>query len=115
MRGLVERHRRADNALFLLAEDGMGLTLTETTVEPGSVQDLWYKYHLEANYIVEGEGELEDVATGARHPLKPGTRYAAVQPMADPVAGSSPGVTVPNHTCRPWAVQAGSSVSWVKA
>ncbi len=61
---------------FLLAEDGMGLTLTETTVEPGSEQDLWYKYHLEANYIVEGEGELEDVATGARHPLKPGTMYA---------------------------------------
>ena len=61
---------------FLLAEDGMGLTLTETTVEPGSEQDLWYKYHLEANYIVEGEGELEEVATGARYPLKPGTMYA---------------------------------------
>ena len=61
---------------FLLAEDGMGFTLTETTVEPGTEQTLWYKHHLEGNYILEGEGELENLETGERFPLRPGTMYA---------------------------------------
>ena len=61
---------------FLLAEDGMGFTLTETTVEAGTEQTMWYKHHLEGNYIVEGEGELENLETGERFPLRPGTMYA---------------------------------------
>ena len=61
---------------FLLAEDGMGFTMTETTVEPGTEQTMWYKHHLEGNYIIEGEGELENLETGERFPLGPGTMYA---------------------------------------
>ena len=41
---------------FLLAEDGMGFTLTETTIQAGSDQVMWYKHHLEACYCLEGEG-----------------------------------------------------------
>ena len=51
VRGPVWSSRR-----FLLAEDGVGFTVTETTVKAGSEQVLWYKHHVEANYVIEGEG-----------------------------------------------------------
>jgi L-ectoine synthase len=72
VRGDVWASRR-----LLLAKDGAGLgfSLNETTVEAGAVLHLWYKHHMEANYIVDGEGTVEDVATGQVHPLKPGTTY----------------------------------------
>ena len=70
VRGPVWASRR-----FLLAEDGVGFTVTETTTEAGAEQILWYKHHIEANYVIEGEGEVENVATGEVFPLKPGTVY----------------------------------------
>ena len=74
VRGPVWASRR-----FLLAEDGVGFSLTETTVEAGAVQTLWYKHHVEANYVIEGEGEVENLATGEVHPLAPGTMYTLDQ------------------------------------
>ena len=41
----------------------------------GSTQRLEYKNHLEANYCIEGEGEVEEVVTGRIWPLEPGTMY----------------------------------------
>ncbi|MDJ0779948.1 MAG: ectoine synthase [Gammaproteobacteria bacterium] len=70
VRGPVWASRR-----FLLAEDGVGFTVTETTVEAGSEQVLWYKYHVEANYVVEGEGEVENLGTGEVFALAPGSIY----------------------------------------
>ena len=60
---------------FLLAEDGVGFTLTETTIKANSEQTLWYKNHLEANYVIEGEGEVENAATGEVFPLSVGSIY----------------------------------------
>ena len=60
---------------FLLADDGAGFTLTETRVNAGVEQTMWYKHHIEANYIIEGEGEVENLETGETFPLKPGTMY----------------------------------------
>ena len=70
VRGPVWASRR-----FLLADDGVGFTLTETTVEAGSEQTLWYKHHVEANYVIEGEGEVTNVDSGERYPLAPGSLY----------------------------------------
>ena len=70
VRGPVWASRR-----FLLAEDGVGFTMTQTTTEAGAEQILWYKNHIEANYVIEGEGEVENVATGEVFALKPGTVY----------------------------------------
>jgi L-ectoine synthase len=64
---------------FLLAEDGVGFTLNETTVSAGSEQVLWYKYHVEANYVITGEGEVENMATGEVFALAPGTIYVLDQ------------------------------------
>lgn len=61
---------------FLHEEDGMGFTMTDTTLKAGMDQILWYKNHLEACYCIEGEGTLEVLETGKVHELKPGTIYA---------------------------------------
>ena len=74
VRGDVWASRR-----FLLGEDGVGFTLTETTVVAGANQVLWYKYHVEANYVIEGEGEVENMATGEVFALVPGTIYVLDQ------------------------------------
>ena len=74
VRGSVWASRR-----FLLAEDGVGFTVTETTVAAGSEQLLWYKHHVEANYVIEGEGEVENLATGEVFPLAAGSIYVLDQ------------------------------------
>ena len=74
VRGDVWASRR-----FLLAEDGVGFTLTETTVTAGANQVLWYKYHVEANYVIEGEGEVENMASGEVFALAPGSIYVLDQ------------------------------------
>lgn len=60
---------------FLLAEDGMGYSLTDTIIDAGTESLLEYKRHLEACYCVEGEGEVEDMA-GNVVAIVPGTMYA---------------------------------------
>jgi len=49
--------------------------MTETVTKAGTEQVLWYKHHIEANYVIEGEGEVENIATGEVFPLNPGTVY----------------------------------------
>lgn len=60
---------------FLTRADGVGFTLTDTNLHPGSEAILHYKNHIEANYIIEGEGELEDLATGKVYAVRPGMMY----------------------------------------
>jgi L-ectoine synthase len=64
---------------LLLKRDGLGFSLHDTLVEAASVQELEYKHHLEACYVIAGEAELTDLATGERHLLRPGTVYALDQ------------------------------------
>ena len=60
---------------ILLAADGLGYSLHDTICKAGSTQLLQYKSHVETNYVIEGEGEVENVATGEVFPLVPGTVY----------------------------------------
>lgn len=61
---------------FLIEQDGMKFSLTDTTVQAGSRSYLEYKNHLEACYCIEGEAEIHDDATGEVHLIQPGTMYA---------------------------------------
>lgn len=61
---------------LLLAKDGMGFSLHDTVLRAGTTTRMWYQHHVEAVYCIEGEGELEDLATGTVHRLVPGTMYA---------------------------------------
>jgi L-ectoine synthase len=60
---------------ILLAADGLGYSLHDTLCRAGSEQHLEYKNHIETNYVIEGIGEVEEVATGKVFPLSPGTVY----------------------------------------
>lgn len=61
---------------ILLAQDGMGFSLHDTVIHPGTETLIWYRHHLEAVYCIEGEGEVEVVATGTVYPICAGTTYA---------------------------------------
>jgi L-ectoine synthase len=61
---------------LLLRKDGMGFSMHETILRAGTETYMWYKHHLEAVYCIDGEGEVEDLATGSIHRLEPGTLYA---------------------------------------
>src|SRR5687768_5071646 len=61
---------------LLLARDGLGFSLHDTVVEAAWEKEMAYTNHLEACYCIAGEGEVEDLATGERYPIVPGTVYA---------------------------------------
>ncbi|MGW3468039.1 ectoine synthase [Saccharopolyspora sp. NPDC000995] len=60
---------------IVLAKEKVGFSVHETTLYAGTVNDFWYANHIEAVFITEGEGEIEDKATGEVHQLKPGSLY----------------------------------------
>ncbi len=60
---------------YLLREDGVGFTVSDIRIEAGSDMVLWYKNHIEANYVLEGERSVEDLETGTVYELAPGTMY----------------------------------------
>jgi L-ectoine synthase len=61
---------------LLVRDDAMGFSLSDTTVVAGAELHLQYRHHLEACYCLEGEAEIEDLATGERHRIGPGVAYA---------------------------------------
>ncbi|WP_026453819.1 ectoine synthase [Saccharomonospora iraqiensis] len=60
---------------IVLAKDRAGFSVHETTLYAGTVNDFWYANHIEAVFIVEGEGEVTDKATGETHQLRSGSLY----------------------------------------
>lgn len=66
---------------MLLHNDGMGFSMTVTTVKKGAENFHWYKNHFEACYCIGGEGEIEKAdqngnKTGEIYQISPGTMYA---------------------------------------
>lgn len=60
---------------FLVEADGMGYTVTDTTVRAGTRSPLQYRNHLEACYCIDGSGEVID-EQGVSHRIEPGVLYA---------------------------------------
>ena len=65
-----------DSTRLLLKADNMGFSFHITTIYAGGDLPMHYKNHLEAVYCVAGEGEIEDLATGEVHQIRPGVLYA---------------------------------------
>lgn len=61
---------------LLHAEDGLGVTLTDSILEAGFEMTVWQKNHLEACYCLEGAGVVEELDSGKLHQIRPGTLYA---------------------------------------
>jgi len=60
---------------LLLAGDGVGFSLHDTTLGAGTETHMWYRHHVEAVYCIEGEAELVDLDNGVVYPVRPGTMY----------------------------------------
>ncbi len=65
-----------ESARILLKGDGMGFSFHITTLYAGEEIKMHYKNHLEAVFVISGEGSIEDLGTGETHELSPGTLYA---------------------------------------
>lgn len=61
---------------LILAEDGMGFSFHVTTIDAGSSIEMQYLNHLESVYCIEGQGVIEDLGQGERHPIEAGVVYA---------------------------------------
>ncbi len=64
---------------ILLAADRLGYSLHDTLCKAGTEQRLEYRNHVETNYVIEGQGEVENIATGEVWALGPGTVYVLDQ------------------------------------
>lgn len=76
----TERDVHAENGnwasrRFLLKDDGVGFSFTETTIYAGTETYIWYKNHVEAVYCVGGRGEIEDLTNGQTHSIEDGMMY----------------------------------------
>lgn len=60
---------------LLLNDDALGFSLHDTIIHAGTETLIWYKYHLEAVYCIEGEGEVETTDDGRVYPIRAGTVY----------------------------------------
>lgn len=60
---------------LLLKSDGVGFSLHDTIIHPGTETLIWYRHHIEAVYCIEGEGEVEVTDTGVIYPIRAGTLY----------------------------------------
>jgi L-ectoine synthase len=63
----------------LLKKDGMGFSFHETTIFPHTRTHIHYKNHLEAVWVIEGDGHVETIADGKKYALAPGVVYALDQ------------------------------------
>jgi L-ectoine synthase len=75
----TERDVRGDGwraVRLFVRDDGLGFSLSETTVEAGREMQLWYKHHQEACFVIEGTAEITERDTGAVHRIGPGSAYA---------------------------------------
>lgn len=74
------RHVRNDayeTTRFLLASDGIGVTVTDIVLAPGVEATYGYDEHVEIAYCIEGEAVVVDQRTGASTQVRPGTLWVA--------------------------------------
>ena len=64
---------------LILKDAGMGYSVHDTIIKPGTETEMEYKNHLKTVYCIEGKGEVETLADGKIYPLEAGTVYALNQ------------------------------------
>ncbi|WP_327150934.1 ectoine synthase [Nocardia sp. NBC_01329] len=60
---------------IVLGGDGVGFSFHETTIQPDTTHVFHYQNHVEAVWLVEGEGTLTDLTNNRTYELAPGTMY----------------------------------------
>jgi len=74
-RATTVAHGTVGAVRYLLRDDGAGFSVSDVTVPAGTGNVLQYRHHVEANLVLEGEGTVEDLASGKTHRLAPGAIY----------------------------------------
>ena len=76
----TDRHVRNDTYetyRFLLAEDGLGLTVTDIVLKPDIEAVYGYENHIEIAYCIEGEALIRDEKGSEEVRISPGTMWVA--------------------------------------
>ncbi|WP_454197394.1 ectoine synthase [Nocardia sp. Marseille-Q1738] len=60
---------------IILGGDGVGFSFHETTIDAGTVHEFHYLHHVEAVWLIEGEGTLTDLDNDVSYELAPGSMY----------------------------------------
>ncbi|NMN94581.1 ectoine synthase [Antrihabitans stalactiti] len=60
---------------IVLGGDGVGFSFHETTIAAGTVNEFHYANHVEAVWLIEGEGKLVDLDNDRVYDLGPGSMY----------------------------------------
>ncbi|AVH23461.1 ectoine synthase [Nocardia cyriacigeorgica] len=60
---------------IVLGGDRVGFSFHETTIEAGTTHVFHYQNHVEAVWLVEGEGTLTDLTNNQTYELGPGSMY----------------------------------------
>ena len=74
-RRVVDPNNNWESTRLLLKDDNMGFSFHITTIYAGADFQMHYQNHLESVFCMSGEGEVETLADGKKHPIKPGTIY----------------------------------------
>lgn len=74
-RRIVDPMGNWDSVRLLLKDDNMGFSFHITTIYAGADFQMHYQNHLESVYCLSGEGEVESLDDGRKHPINPGTVY----------------------------------------
>lgn len=77
---------------LLLKEDGLPVSVHETTLDAGAELRFCYKVHSETVYCVAGRGSVENLDAGTVHEIAPGSIYT-VFPGDDHVVRSETEIT----------------------
>ena len=62
---------------FLLAEDGLGVTVTDIMLQPDIEAVYGYDHHIEIAYCLEGEAIVRDHSTNTETQIVPGAMWVA--------------------------------------
>ncbi|MCY4608312.1 MAG: ectoine synthase [bacterium] len=65
----------ATTVRMLLRDDRVGFSLSDVRLAAGSRNVLWYRHHREANYVLDGTGEVTDLGSGETWKMEPGMMY----------------------------------------
>ncbi|MGJ8686071.1 MAG: ectoine synthase [Spongiibacteraceae bacterium] len=74
-RRIVSPDGNWESTRMLLKEDKMGFSFHITTIYENADFQMHYQNHLESVYCISGEGEVETLADGKKHPISAGTLY----------------------------------------
>ncbi|MGE0211096.1 MAG: ectoine synthase [Parvibaculaceae bacterium] len=72
---IIAANGQARTLRMLTKADGIGFGFSDVHFAAGAEATLWYKHHWEANHIVSGTGEVNDLTTGETWRLEPSMAY----------------------------------------